>query len=248
MHRASPTLLVLATCCALLVGSPAARADDSVPELPRSESRPALLTPRPAAPLHLGETGPKVARLQEQLDWLGYPIADANRTRQRFGASTRDAVRRFQVKNWLPATGRVDARTRRLIARHAEPVGVLPLRCTEVKAALCIDKTSKTLRYVVNGEVRLVTDARFGRPGMETDEGVFAVKEKAFNHTSTKFLAWMPRAMFFSGDQAVHYSPDFNAYGYAHGSHGCIGLRDLDTATTLFEQVDVGTRVYVYWS
>ena len=32
----------------------------------------------------------------------------------------------------------------------------------------------------------------------------------------------MPFAMFFSGGQAVHYSPDFAAVGYAGASHGCV--------------------------
>jgi lipoprotein-anchoring transpeptidase ErfK/SrfK len=74
------------------------------------------------------------------------------------------------------------------------------------------------------------------------------VKEKSFNHTSSIYGSWMPRAMFFNGDEAVHYSPDFAAYGYLHGSHGCVGIRDMEFATRLFEKVDVGTRVYVYWS
>ena len=54
--------------------------------------------------------------------------------------------------------------------------------------------------------------------------------------------------MFFNGDEAVHYSPDFASVGYIRGSHGCVGVRDMDVATRLFEKVDVGTRVYVYWS
>jgi lipoprotein-anchoring transpeptidase ErfK/SrfK len=135
-----------------------------------------------------------------------------------------------------------------VLKKMSEPVGILPLRCTEVKKALCIDKTSRTLRLVVKGEVKLVTDARFGAPGMETGEGVFSVKEKSYNHTSSIYGTWMPRAMFFNGDEAVHYSPDFASVGYIHGSHGCVGVRDLEAATRLFDKVDVGTRVYVYWS
>jgi lipoprotein-anchoring transpeptidase ErfK/SrfK len=54
--------------------------------------------------------------------------------------------------------------------------------------------------------------------------------------------------MFFNGDEAVHYSPDFASVGYLRGSHGCVGIRDMDLATELFEKVAVGTRVYVYWS
>ena len=211
-------------------------------------TRPSVSPPRARLPLRLGHYGMKVSRLQERLSWLGYRIAASNIGRDAFGTSTREAVRRFQVKNGMAPTGRVDQRMWKALRHQAEPIGILPLRCTEVKAALCIDKTSRTLRYVVKGEVRLVTDARFGAPGMETDEGVFAVREKSFDHVSSIYRTWMPRAMFFNGDEAVHYSPDFNAVGYLHGSHGCVGIRDLDVATRLFEKVDVGTRVYVYWS
>ena len=210
--------------------------------------RPSLRPPRAKLPLRKGHYGSKVERLQERLAWLGYAVADSNVQRDAFGKSTKSAVKAFQSKNWLPATGKVNKRTWKLLRKHAEPVGVLPLRCTEVKKSLCIDKTTSTLRYVVKGKAKMVTDARFGQPGMETDEGVFAVKEKSFNHTSSLYGSWMPRAMFFNGDEAVHFSPDFAAYGYLHGSHGCVGMRDMDFATRLFEKVDVGTRVYVYWS
>ena len=65
---------------------------------------------------------------------------------------------------------------------------------------------------------------------------------------SSLYHTWMPRAMFFNGDEAVHYSPDFASVGYSRGSHGCVGMRDMEKATWLFNQVAVGTRVYVYWS
>ncbi len=210
-------------------------------------ARPSVRLPRMRLPLRKGHYGSKVARLQERLAWLGYDVNTSNRMRDAFGRSTKAAVKDFQAKNWLPVTGKVNKRTWKALRKQAEPVGFLPLECTDVKASLCVDKTSRTLRYVVQGKVRLTTDARFGAPGMETDEGVFAVKEKSFNHTSTLYHTWMPRAMFFNGHEAVHYSPDFARYGYLHGSHGCIGVRDLDVATTLFDKVDVGTRVYVYW-
>ena len=213
-----------------------------------TEAAPAAPVPRTRLPLKQGHLGPKVARAQQHLTWLGYAIDGRNLDKASFGKSTAAAVRAFQVKNWLPATGKVDERTWRLLRKHAEPVGVLPLRCTEVKRSLCIDKTTRTLRLVVKGKVVVTTDARFGAPGMETGEGLFTVKEKSYNHTSSRYGSWMPRAMFFNGDEAVHYSPDFAAVGYARGSHGCIGVRDLDIATELFEKVDIGTRVYVYWS
>ena len=103
-------------------------------------------------------------------------------------------------------------------------------------------------KYGIPVDADMVADARFGAPGMETGEGLFSVHEKSFNHVSSRYHSWMPRAMFFNGDEAVHYSPDFASVGYLRGSHGCVGVRDMEKATWLFGQVPVGTRVYVYWS
>jgi lipoprotein-anchoring transpeptidase ErfK/SrfK len=58
----------------------------------------------------------------------------------------------------------------------------------------------------------------------------------------------MPYSMFFSGGQAVHYSSDFATYGYSGASHGCVNVRDYDEIATLYDLVDVGDTVVVYWS
>ena len=58
----------------------------------------------------------------------------------------------------------------------------------------------------------------------------------------------MPFAMCFSGGQAVHYSPDFASVGYGGASHGCVNIRDLDGIAALFDEVQVGDAVVVYWS
>ena len=58
----------------------------------------------------------------------------------------------------------------------------------------------------------------------------------------------MPFAMFFSGGQAVHYSPDFAANGYNGASHGCVNVRDYGAIASLFDQVPLGTKVVVYRS
>jgi lipoprotein-anchoring transpeptidase ErfK/SrfK len=56
----------------------------------------------------------------------------------------------------------------------------------------------------------------------------------------------MPYAMFFSGGQAVHYSPDFAARGYNGASHGCVNVRNLAGIQSLFAQARVGDKVIVY--
>lgn len=203
---------------------------------------------RPEVPLQAGHFGPRVARIQEQLAWLGHDIASGEARDLVFGASTRDAVRTFQGKHWMPTTGKIDKRTRVMLSRMSAPIGVLPRTCTSVELSLCIDKTAKVIRLVRDGNVIETLDARFGAPGMETGEGIFTVNQKSRNHTSSRYRTWMPFAMFFNGDEAVHYSPDFTSVGYARGSHGCVGMRDIERAEWIFDKVPLGTRVYVYWS
>lgn len=228
--------------------APSPAPSSSLPAPTSSPSTGPATVPQATLPLRKGAVGARVVTAQQRLSWLGYSITASSQARQLYGDSTVKAVKAFQSKNWLPATGKVDKKTWRTLERMAEPVGILPRRCTEKRQSICIDKTTRLLRYVVKGRVKMVADARFGAPGMETGEGLFSVHEKSFNHVSSRYHSWMPRAMFFNGDEAVHFSPDFTAVGYARGSHGCVGLRDMEKATWLFNQVPTGTRVYVYWS
>ena len=86
-------------------------------------------------------------------------------------------------------------------------------RCTTGRA-MCVDKTSRSLRWVVDGVVRKSVEVRFGSDELPTREGAFAVFRKSRDHVSSLYDTPMPFAMFFSGGQAVHYSPDFAANGY----------------------------------
>src|SRR5215468_10119833 len=58
----------------------------------------------------------------------------------------------------------------------SEP-GRLDPRC-ERGRVLCADKTTRTLRWVVDGEIRMTLAARFGRPDQRTREGAFEVYDK----------------------------------------------------------------------
>lgn len=255
MRRSRSVSVVVAVLAVALWTAPTASADvdpapvpvpTAEPTAPAVESPPSVA--RATLPLRFDDRGPLVASAQERLLWLGYPLSANSQDKDLFGITMRRAVKAFQGKHWLPVTGRIDQRTWRALRKLAEPVQVLPRRCTEVPKAICIDKSTRLLRYVVDGKVRMTADARFGGPGMETGEGVFRISSKSYNHTSSLYGSWMPRAMFFNGDEAVHYSPDFATVGYSRGSHGCVGMRDMDKATWLFGRVPVGTRVYVYWS
>ena len=114
--------------------------------------------------------------------------------------------------------------------------------------SLCIDKTSSSLRWVVDGSVHMTLDVRFGSEFTPTREGRFSVYWKDADHVSKLYGSSMPLSMFFSGGQAVHYSSDFASRGYDGASHGCVNVRDYDELAALFAQVDTGTRVVVHRS
>ena len=201
-------------------------------------------------------TGTQVRDLQARLKQIAWFGADVTGT---YGDVTADAVRGFQAKREIPVTGEVDRRTLdRLAAMTTEPTtaelhnrgntpGALDARC-RVGRVLCIDKTSSTLRFVVDGKVVQTLDARFGASTTPTREGVFHVYLKDADHVSHLYGSSMPYSMFFDRGQAVHYSSDFAARGYAGASHGCVNIRDYDGVAHLFDQVRVGDTVVVYWS
>jgi len=217
------------------------------------------LTPSPLL-LQRGDTGPKVRALQARLRQIGWY---AGKVTNRYGKKTTTAVTGFQAKRGLPAVGSVDRPTmKRLKAMTHRPTrdelanrvsdgswttASLDRRCL-TGHVLCIDKTSRTVRWVVDGEVRKTMAVRFGAAYTPTREGVFHIGWKSRDHVSTLFHTAMPFAMFFSGGQAVHYSSDFAARGYSGASHGCVNVRDYAGIKWLFDQVKVGDKVVIYWS
>ena len=207
-----------------------------------------------------GAEGDKVRELQARLKQIGWFDAEVTGT---YGSTTTASVSDFQTKRGIPSTGEVDQRTwDRLTAMTRTPTedekhnrapsnsgstaGLDP-RCATGRA-LCIDKSTRSLRWVVSGSVRMTLDVRFGSELTPTREGAFSVGWKSRDHVSSLYDTPMPYAMFFSGGQAVHYSPDFAAYGYNGSSHGCVNVRDKGAIASLFDQVRIGDKVIVYWS
>jgi peptidoglycan hydrolase-like protein with peptidoglycan-binding domain len=205
------------------------------------------------------DEGREVRELQARLKQIAWLFGDVT---PHYGDETTDAVEGFQEKREIPVTGEVDQRTwNRLVAmtydpseaelfnREPAPSEGAPLdpRCLS-GVALCIDKTTSSLRYVVDGDVQMELDVRFGDESTPTDEGEFEVEWKDADHVSTLYHTEMPYSMFFSGGQAVHYSSDFATYGYSGASHGCVNVRDYDAIASLYDLIDVGDTVVVYWS
>ena len=206
-----------------------------------------------------GDSGAGIREIQARLRQIAWFFGDVSDS---YGDQTTAAVTGFQEKRQIPATGKVDQRTLDLLDgmtteptaddlanREPDPADGAPLdpRCTTGRV-LCVDKTSNSLRWVVDGTVQMSVDVRFGADELPTREGQFAISYKSRDHVSSLYDTSMPFAMFFSGGQAVHYSPDFAANGYNGASHGCVNVRDYDAVASLFEQVNVGDKVVVYWS
>lgn len=113
---------------------------------------------------------------------------------------------------------------------------------------LCISKADRKLRWMIDGQVVREFDVRFGSTATPTREGSFTVLRKVRNEWSYLYNSPMPFSMYFSGGQAVHYSSDFAARGYAGASHGCVNVRDYAGLQWLYDtQVQVGDKVIVYW-
>ncbi|MFD9520023.1 peptidoglycan-binding protein [Streptomyces sp. NPDC059979] len=176
-----------------------------------------------------------------------------------YGSKTTAAVKSFQSKNALNATGSVDEATwKKIQSASKKPTSdeLRPPTVNEVDApdprcmegrVMCISKESRTLAWMIDGKVVSTMDVRFGSENTPTREGVFKVDRKEKDWTSTLYHTAMPYSMFFSGGQAVHYSADFAARGYNGASHGCVNVRDKGKLSALFGQVNVGDKVVVYW-
>ncbi|MGW2131479.1 L,D-transpeptidase family protein [Streptomyces coelicoflavus] len=202
-----------------------------------------------------GDSGRDVRELQARLRQVEWLVDGPTGT---YDGLTERAVSGFQGKRGLPRTGRTDTVTwQRLLGMSHEPgkwdlylMGGQPAaapdpRCTTGRV-LCVSKSSRTLRWMIDGRTVSTMSVRFGSQHTPTREGVFQVYWKSRHHVSTLYDSAMPYAMFFSGGQAVHYSSDFAARGYAGASHGCVNVRDEAAIADLYAQVRNGDKVVVY--
>jgi peptidoglycan hydrolase-like protein with peptidoglycan-binding domain len=231
----------------------------STPTPTPSQPTPDATTASPTQVLwQLDSSGSEVRVLEARLSQLGG--LSSRWVDSTYGTATATAVRAFQLRTELPVTGAVDAVTwRTLKAETKAPTraqlypgratpsasGGLDPRCLDGRV-LCIDKTTRRLSWVVDGVVRRQLAVRFGSQFTPTREGAFTVYRMSADHVSNLFGSPMPYAMFFSRGQAVHYSRDFAARGYAGASHGCVNVRDRRSLAALFAEVHVGDAVVVY--
>nr|WSW44084.1 L,D-transpeptidase family protein [Streptomyces sp. NBC_01001] len=252
---------------------PSASAAGSTPESsPSTDNKPADTSPSPSASqsaspsaspsptvkaiMANGDESEQVRELQARLKQLKYMTVAPTGF---YGSKTTAAVKAFQTKNGLTASGAVDEATwKKIQSLSKKPTAdeLRPPTVNEVDApdprcmtgrVMCISKESRTLAWMIDGKIVSTLDVRFGSENTPTREGEFKVEWKAKDWTSTIYHTPMPYSMFFSQGQAVHYSADFAARGYAGASHGCVNVRDKGKLASLFDQVHVGDKVVVYW-
>ncbi|MFC5240659.1 L,D-transpeptidase family protein [Streptomyces atrovirens] len=220
------------------------------------KSSPSPGAPAPRVLWSPGDSGRDVRELQARLRQVAWIFHGPTGT---YDDLTAEAVRGFQGKRGLPRTGVTDSVTwQRLLGMTREPgkwelylMGGQPADAPDARCrtgrVLCISKTSRTLRWMIDGRTVSTMPVRFGSEYTPTREGVFQVYWKSRHHVSTLYDSPMPYAMFFSGGQAVHFSADFAARGYAGASHGCVNVRDEAAIARLYDQVRDGDKVVVHW-
>lgn len=194
------------------------------------------------AKIRPGMQGRSVERIQEQLNGVGKPAP----TTGVYDRKTVKAYKSFQEKLGYWPTGNVSQKPA-LKLKKLYGNGKLPKAC-KTGRVLCIDKTQQVLRMMVNGDQKLVTDVRFGAEATPTRNGTFRVFSKIRYLISDLAGTPMPYSLFFSGGQAVHYSPGFHRDGYNGASLGCVNVRVYRDAREIYLSSPIGTKVYVYRS
>ncbi|MBA0054177.1 murein L,D-transpeptidase [Streptomyces sp. AJS327] len=238
--------------------TPAARETSRPPE-PKPASEPPPPPPKPDPEdrvlMRTGSEGRQVRELQARLRQI--KLFERNPTGY-YGRITADAVRELQrqrgddrtgsvtAATWSSLRDRTDAPSRtEMYPPTSRPLDDPDPRCLTGRV-LCVSKESRTLAWMVDGEVRAAMDVRFGSAYTPTREGEFKVDFKSRDHHSTLYDTPMPYALFFSRGQAIHYSADFAAAGYSGASHGCVNVRDRKAIATVFDAARKGDKVIVY--
>ena len=99
-----------------------------------------------------------------------------------------------------------------------------------------VDKTTQTMRVIVDGEQRYTWAVSTGRAGYNTPNGSYRPQRLERSWRSRKYgMAPMPHSIFFRGGYAIHGTNMVGRLGRVD-SHGCIRLAPAN-ARVLFEMV-----------
>lgn len=204
---------------------------------------PPTTVPPPRTYLALGDTGPKVATLQQRLAALGYRPGSSGT----YDAQTASAVLAFQKREGLGRDGLAGTAVEAAIGdpHGAGPRGG-PVPRIEVDIARQIAFVVLPSQPVITLNVSTGSGATYRDPAGGTDVaytpvGSFTVQRK-IEGDQVAPLGTLHDPMYFYGGWAVHGAASVPAYP---ASHGCVRVSDID-ADWLFPQIAVGTAVVIY--
>ncbi|NUP52800.1 MAG: L,D-transpeptidase [Catenulispora sp.] len=220
------------------VGTSPTAASSSSPEAPATSSLPS--TPAPTPTPTSAATSSSPARPSSSASTSAPPSTSKSTTSKPSAPSSSKPTTKPTTPAPTGGTGWLAG----VPYGHNTP-GALDPRCMTGRV-VCIDMSTRTLLWVVDGKPQYGMDVRFGDENNPTRKGKFDIYMKMKNCVSTIYHTPMPDAMFFSGGEAVHFSIDFATYGYAHHSHGCVNVRDRAAVERLFADTRVGDTVVVY--
>lgn len=204
----------------------------------------------------------RVAELQQLLanNYLKTYLPKNFVTSKKLGVETSQALFQWETANKLAhhsivkvdGTIKVNSDEWYLLSSQRIPATPKDLdqRCYSNGRVFCADKTTEKLWFIVDGEARVVTDARFGSTENPTQEGSFTIQRKEADSWSQPYQVEMPFSLYFYKGEAIHYSQQFEDAKPENpgASAGCINLKDFEKAGWLFSQTKVGDRVIVYRS
>jgi len=106
----------------------------------------------------------------------------------------------------------------------------------EAAVVVRVDKSTQTMRVVVDGQLRHSWSVSTGRSGYNTPVGTYRVQRMERMWHSRKYnMSPMPHSIFFRGGYAIHGTGDLRRLGRT-ASHGCIRLAPAN-ARVLFDLV-----------
>ena len=205
------------------------------------------------AELSEGDNGAEVARLQRRLTMLGFGAGAGDGS---YGAATAAAVRRFQKRNGLTATGTADVASQELLYSErakSELKGYL------LKVSL---KDQKVYAYSLDEDyeytvlVRTMTCST-GVAGSATPRGTFRNTGPGLRwHYFKKYDCWAQYAYYIQGNIMFHSvlytarDTDTLIWGSVYklgspASHGCVRLA-VEDAKWIYQNCARGTTVIVY--
>jgi hypothetical protein len=187
-----------------------------------------------------------VTELQYRLRWAGAYHHSITGT---FGPITRQAVKRYQSREGLRATGVSGHRTwAHLLHDTVRHRGAIPHVCKTAGWHACYDRSMHQVTLERGGVIRNTWLVRGGDYSYQTRVGTTRVFSRDKDHVSGIYGTPMPYSQFFNGGQALHGSA-YMMNPFVDHSHGCVNMyiEDARQLWRLTSTKRLSVTVYGAW-